>query len=115
MSWIVAFFVLFGSAFGLIAALGVLRFPDFYMRMHAATKAGAFGAGLMLVAAAIHFGTPRAIITSIAIIVFFYLTTPVAAQALSEAAYRCGVKLWGKTTPDKLKESGELSDTKSDQ
>jgi multicomponent Na+:H+ antiporter subunit G len=81
--------------------------PDFFMRMHAATKAGAFGAALMLLAAALHFGTLRAVLTSICIVVFFYLTAPVAAQTLGQAAHRKGVKLWKKTGRDQLAEDEE--------
>jgi multicomponent Na+:H+ antiporter subunit G len=105
---VIAALILVGSGFALIAALGVLRMPDFYMRMHAATKAGAFGALLLLIAAALYFGTVRATLTSLAVIVFFYITTPVAAQTLAESAYRRGVKLWEKTIVDRLKESGEI-------
>ena len=104
MSIIVAALMVLGSFFAFVAALGVNRLPDFYMRTHAATKAGAFGAALMLGAAALHFGTIRAVITSFGIIFFFYLTAPVAAQTLSEAAYRQGVKFWPKTGRDQLAE-----------
>jgi len=115
MSWLVAILVVIGSFFAFVAALGVLRFPDFYMRMHAATKAGAFGAAILLIAAAIHFGTLRAMLTSIFIIIFYYMTTPVAAQTLSEAAYRCGVKLWSKSGRDLLAESKEIPPASEDQ
>jgi len=108
MTIVIAFLIVAGSAFGFIAALGVLRMPDFYMRMHAATKAGAFGALLLLLAAVLYFGTVRATLTSIAVIAFFYITTPVAAQTLAESAYRHGVKLWDRSLTDKLKESGEI-------
>lgn len=108
MDYVIALFIIVGSGFALIAAIGVLRMPDFYMRMHAATKAGAFGALLLLVAAALYFGTLRAVLTSILVIAFFYLTTPVAAQTLAESAYRRGVKLWDRSVVDKLKESGEI-------
>ncbi|MDQ8194590.1 monovalent cation/H(+) antiporter subunit G [Coraliomargarita sp. SDUM461004] len=104
MSWLVALLLILGAFFAFVAALGVLRFPDFYARMHAATKAGAFGAALLLLAAAIHFGSLRAIITVGLIIVFFYLTTPVAAQTIAQAAYRRGVALWSKTVHDQLAE-----------
>ncbi len=104
MSWLVAILLVVGAFFAFVAALGVMRFPDFYTRMHAATKAGAFGATLLLLAAAIHFGSVRAIVTSCFIIVFFYLTTPVAAQTLAQAAYRRGVSLWSKTGRDQLAE-----------
>jgi multicomponent Na+:H+ antiporter subunit G len=112
MNLLIALLIVAGSAFAFIAALGVLRMPDFYMRMHAATKAGAFGSLLLLVAAALYFGTLRATLTSIAVIVFFYLTTPVAAQTLAESAYRRGVKLWDRTKIDRLKESGEIPQEK---
>jgi multicomponent Na+:H+ antiporter subunit G len=109
---IIAVLIVTGSAFALIAALGVLRMPDFYMRMHAATKAGAFGSLLLLMAAALYFGTLRAVLTSVAVIVFFYITTPVAAQTLAESAYRRGIKLWDRSLVDRLKESGEIPPTK---
>jgi multicomponent Na+:H+ antiporter subunit G len=104
MSWLVAILIILGAFFAFVAALGVIRFPDFYTRMHAATKAGAFGATLLLLAAAIHFGSMRAIVMSSIIIIFFYLTTPVAAQTLAQAAYRRGVALWSKTGRDQLAE-----------
>jgi len=108
MNLIIAVLIVLGASFALIAALGVLRMPDFYMRMHAATKAGAFGALLLLLAAALYFQTLRAAITSIAVVVFFYMTTPVAAQTLAESAYRRGIKLWDRSGVDLLKESGEI-------
>ena len=108
MNILIAILIVAGSAFALIAALGVVRMPDFYMRMHAATKAGAFGSLLLLLAAALYFGSLRAVITSLAVIVFFYVTTPVAAQTLAESAYRRGIKLWDRSRIDRLKESGEI-------
>ncbi|HAV13985.1 MAG TPA: Na+/H+ antiporter subunit G [Opitutae bacterium] len=112
MSIVVAVLMILGSFFAFVAALGVNRMPDFYMRMHAATKAGAFGAALMLSAAALHFGSLRAVITALAIIVFFYLTTPVAAQTIAEAAYRKGEKLWPKSGRDQLAEDEATQSTK---
>ena len=105
MNILIAFLIVSGAFFALVAAVGVLRFPDFYTRMHAATKAGAFGATLLLLAAAIHLGSLRSSLTAIFIIGFFYLTTPIAAQTIAEAAYRRGVKLWSKTEVDQLREN----------
>ena len=99
-----AIFILFGGIFAFIAALGVYRFPDFYTRMHAATKAGAFGASLLLMAAIIYFGSLRVFITSGLIITFFYLTAPVAAQTAGQAAYRRGVAFWSRFGRDELAE-----------
>lgn len=78
--------------------------PDLYMRMHAATKAGAFGGSLLLVSAALHFGTVRAAVMALLIIAFFYLTAPVAAQVFGLAAYKRGVRLWSESRHDALRE-----------
>ena len=102
MSWVVAILLAAGAFFAFIAALGVNRLPDFYMRLHAATKAGAFGASLLLIAAALHFGNLRSIISAVLIILFFYLTTPIAGQAIGQVAYRKRVPLWHKTDQDQL-------------
>lgn len=113
MNWIAALLIVAGSFFAFVAALGVLRFPDFYMRMHAATKAGAFGATLLLLAAAVHFGSLRTIITSMLIICFFYLTAPIAAQTIAQAAYRRKVSLWDKSGRDQLAEDEKSDETES--
>lgn len=107
MSWVVAILMILGSFFALVAALGVVRFPDFYTRTHAATKAGAFGASLLLLAAGIHFGSLRALLTALLIVVFFYLTAPVAAQTLGRVAYQKKVPLWRGTGRDQLAEDRE--------
>lgn len=104
MDWIVGFFIVSGAFFALVAGLGVTRFPDLYTRMHASTKAGAFGAALLLIASAIHFGSVRSIVMAVVITVFFYLTTPIAAQTLAQAAYRRKVPFWSKTGRDQLAE-----------
>lgn len=109
MSWVVAVLMVLGAFFAFVAALGVVRFPDFYTRTHAATKAGAFGATLMLLSAAIHFGSLRAILTALLIITFFYLTTPIAAQTLGKVAYRKKVPLWEKTGRDQLAEDRDAA------
>ncbi|MGJ8632696.1 MAG: monovalent cation/H(+) antiporter subunit G [Luteolibacter sp.] len=78
--------ILLGASFGFIAALGVVRMPDLYCRMHAATKAGAFGLSLLLIALCVLTNEPRAYIQSGLIICFFYLTTPIAAQMIGRAS-----------------------------
>ncbi|HRN89434.1 monovalent cation/H(+) antiporter subunit G [Hyphomicrobium sp.] len=107
MDWIGAFFLVFGAAVCLVAAIGVLRFPDFFMRMHAATKAGVAGAGLVLIG--IGFAAPSLeIAIKIALAnLFLLLTIPVAGHLLGRAGYVAGVPLWGATQRDEL--SGVLS------
>ena len=86
MEIFIAILIVAGGAFALIAAIGTLRFPDALSRMHAATKAGAFGAGLLLVAAALHFASLAVALEALLIISLFYLTAPIAAQLIGLSA-----------------------------
>ena len=94
--------VIAGGLFAFAAALGVLRLPDVLIRMHASTKAGTLGCGLILVAVAAHFADTDIIARSIAAIAFLLLTAPVAAHMIGRAAYRTGVPLWSGTVIDEL-------------
>lgn len=103
------FFLLAGASFMLIAALGVIRMPDLLTRMHATTKAGVFGASLMMVGVSLYFASGPVVAKALAIIVFMMLTAPVAAHAIGRAGYFVGVKLWERTEVDELK--GRYDDT----
>lgn len=99
---LVAALALTGAFFMLIAAIGVLRLPDLLLRMHAATKAGALGTGLVLVAVAVHFGEVGMTTRALAGVAFIILTAPVAAHIIGRASYASGVKLWQRTKRDEL-------------
>lgn len=103
--------MLAGAFFMLVAAVGVLRMPDLLMRMHAATKAGTLGAGLFLVAVAVHFGSTGVTIRAVATIFFLLFTAPVAAHVIGRAAYFSGwLELWDRTLVDELHEADEVSE-----
>lgn len=98
-----ALVLLVGAAFGLIGALGLLRMPDLPMRLHAMSKAGTVGAGLMLTGVAMfhnEFGiTTRAVVT----VLFVILTGSVAAHVIARSAYFSrGMKLWEGTRGNEL-------------
>ncbi len=95
--------LLAGGFFVFVAALGVLRLPDVFMRMHAATKAGTLGAGLVLVAAAVLFGELAVAVKGVVVFVFLLLTAPVAAHVLGRAAYYDRAELWDRTHHDDLR------------
>lgn len=86
-------FKLAGVAFLCIAALGVIRLPDPFQRMHAATKAGTLGAGLVIIGSVIGHGAVDATIMGIFTVVFLLLTVPVAGHLLGRAAYVSGARL----------------------
>ena len=77
-----------GSLAILLAAVGLLRFPDFYTRAHAATKASAFGLAVILVAVCLAFPQANVILKSVFALVALFLTLPVATQALADAVRR---------------------------
>jgi multicomponent Na+:H+ antiporter subunit G len=94
--------ILAGAFFMLVSALGVLRLPDLFMRMHAATKAGTLGAALILFAASLLFGELAVTIKAVFVFLFLLLTAPVAAHVLGRAAYYAGIDLWHRTMHDDL-------------
>ena len=105
-----AFLVVAGGFFALAAALGVLRLPDVLIRMHASTKAGTLGCGLILVAVAVYFGETGVVARSIAAIIFLLATAPIAAHMIGRAAYRTGVPMWRGTSIDELAQANKKND-----
>ncbi len=99
-AWITAVCLVSGTFFLVVASLGVLRLPDVLIRMHALTKAGALGAGLVFVASAVHFAEAGAVSISMLTVFFLLLTAPVGGHAIGRAAYRLGVPLWKGTFVD---------------
>ena len=77
--------ILAGSFFVLVAALGLLRFRELYSRMHATTKATSFGILLLLVGATLYFSTWEVTIKAVLVILFVYLTAPLAAHSIAKA------------------------------
>jgi len=88
-----ALLVLVGAFFAFAAAVGIVRLPDLYTRMHAASKAGSVGSGLVLVALAIHAGDMGIATRCVAGVVFFLLTAPISAHLLAKAAYAVGYRM----------------------
>jgi multicomponent Na+:H+ antiporter subunit G len=94
--------ILIGAFFMLLAGLGLLRMPDLFLRMSAATKASTLGAAFMLLGAAVYFPDLGTVSRSLATIVFIFLTAPVAAHRIARAAYFNDVPLWSGTKTDEL-------------
>ena len=101
--WLTAGLMGIGGLFMLLAAVGILRLPDLFTRMQASTKSSTLGAACMLLAVAVHFGRLGITTQAVLVIVFFFLTTPVAAHMIARAAYfSTGVALWEKTVINEL-------------
>lgn len=91
-----------GATFCFVAAIGLRRLPDLYTKMHAASKAGALGSGLMLIAVAIYSLDVAVGTRAVAGVVFLLLTTPVSAHLLARAAYFRGHEPCDLTSHDEL-------------
>ncbi|MBP0438876.1 monovalent cation/H(+) antiporter subunit G [Tianweitania sediminis] len=83
-----------GSLFTLTAAIGILRLPDVYSRMHAASKAGTVGSCVILIAVALVEMDAALGTRAIAAAVFFLITAPISAHLLARAALQAGYPMW---------------------
>lgn len=92
----------FGAIFVFLAAVGMIRMPDTYLRISVTTKAATLGIGLLLVAAAVYFEDLSITTKVLAIILFILLTAPVSAHLIGRASYFSGVKLWKGSVLDDL-------------
>jgi multicomponent Na+:H+ antiporter subunit G len=101
---IAAFGIVAGAGFCLLASVGLVRFPDLYTRIHAASKAGVVGAGLILLALAVVSLDVSIVLRSIVAILFLLITTPISAHLLSRSAYLTGLR------PDDITKTDELAD-----
>lgn len=84
---LVAALLVVGGVFAFVGAVGLLRFPDFYMRMHAPTKATTLGVGGVLVASLIvRWSQGELGLNLLLLVLFLFITAPVSASLLAQAA-----------------------------
>lgn len=97
-------FLIIGAVFILVGAVGILRMPDLFLRMSAATKSSTIGIGATLLGAVIFFGSWEVAGRALAIFIFILVTVPVSAHMIGRAAYSDGVPLWKETVIDELRD-----------
>lgn len=79
--------LLLGVAIRLLSSIGLLRFGDVYLRMHASTKASTLGVFFILGATAWYFSDPLITIKLIALLAIYFFTAPIGTQVLAHAAH----------------------------
>lgn len=94
MKTLALIFLLSGFFFIAVAALGVIRFPDFYTRLHAAGKGDTLGIALFVIGLAIHNGFNLVSFKLLLIVLFIFLANPIGGHVLSRAAFKSGLKPW---------------------
>ncbi|OGB88637.1 MAG: cation:proton antiporter [candidate division NC10 bacterium RIFCSPLOWO2_12_FULL_66_18] len=88
-----------GVFFAMVGSIGLLRFPDFYTRLHATGKCDTLGAGLVILGAMVYhfFQYPETLLVPAKLaflILFIFIANPTATHAIMKAAYKTGVEPW---------------------
>lgn len=99
-----SFLLLTGVALAVLAGLGLVRFPDVFSRMHAATKPATLGLLLVMLGAALRQDSGSNATKLLLVAAFQFLTAPVAAHMIGRAAYRSGTGDLEGLVVDELKD-----------
>ncbi len=94
--------LLIGLFFMFVGAVGVVRLPDAYNRIHAASKCVTLGLTGMLLATCFHIGTLVVISKALITIAFTFVATPIGSHLLAKAAHHGGLPQWKDTLSDEL-------------
>jgi multicomponent Na+:H+ antiporter subunit G len=100
MLWAAGILIIAGLFFFAVGVLGVLRFPDFYTRLHAAGKCDSLAAVLVIAGLALYnldefsFANLLVSLKILAIAVFVFVASPTATHAITKAALIMGVEPW---------------------
>ena len=89
-------FLLGGFFFFAAATIGLLRFPDFFCRLHATGKGDTLAVLLSLIGLSVYEGLSLTSLKILFIAVFMFLAQPTCTHAISRAAMRCGLEPWTK-------------------
>ena len=92
LQWLAAALLVLGGVFALVGAIGMLRFPDFFMRLHAPTKATTLGVGGVLLASMVlSWGRGETGLQALLVTLFMFITAPVSANLMAQAALHLGL------------------------
>ncbi len=100
LSWI---FLVIGGLFCLVGAIGIIRFPDFFTRLHAASLVDTVGIGFIFLAFMIQAGFTLITVKLLFILILMFFLSPLATHAAARAA------LYAKIKPQLHKGEGTLS------
>lgn len=107
------FFALAGIFFMFVGAIGVVRLPDAYNRLHATSKCSTLGVMGLALAAVFHVGTLAVTTKAIMTVVFAFVAAPVGSHMLAKAAHLNGLKPWERQLSDELQQDRDRQAGKS--
>ena len=96
-----------GVLFNIFGCIGLVRFPDIYNRLQAATKCVTVGTCFVLAGAMLLAASTAITAKCVVCLIFVLISSPTAAHALARGAHASGVKLWEKSVTDKFDEDGQ--------
>ncbi|WP_338048365.1 monovalent cation/H(+) antiporter subunit G [Paraliobacillus sediminis] len=104
---IISFFVLLGALFMLLGAIAIVRLPDVYTRINAATKASTLGVVGIMIGLFLFFVFEDNIVSGkiLLTIIFVFLTAPISGFMMARSAYHMDVPIWKHNTRDDLKDA----------
>lgn len=114
---VISLLILCGTLFSLGGAVGILRLPDSYCRMHALSKGTTLGIICFMLAAFGYFAWSGIAICfkSLLALFFIFLSAPVGSHMIAKAGYHYGIPLWEKSVRDDLQEDCDfISDHNAD-
>ena len=100
---LISIFLVIGAFFMLVGGIGMVRLPDLFMRLHAPTKSSTLGLGSFLIAAMIYSATQgRFGFAEILITLFAFITAPVSANLMAQAALHLRLRSLSGEVPETL-------------
>ncbi|MFW5912121.1 MAG: monovalent cation/H(+) antiporter subunit G [Candidatus Hadarchaeota archaeon] len=99
--------VIIGGIFSIIGAVGILRMPDPYNRIHSQTVGVVGGTILIIIGAIVIEGTQTHVIKLVLIALLIFITNPVGSHAIARSAHKSGIKPAPKTLRDDLEEESK--------
>ncbi len=109
LSWIL---LMGGAFFGITGAIGTLRFPDFYSRVHAGSVTDTLCALMIIGGLILQAGFTLVTVKLIMVLAFLWYTSPAASHALVRAAHHMGVPPVLLPKPDARSKTREGSSSK---
>ncbi|WP_342774237.1 monovalent cation/H(+) antiporter subunit G [Aquibacillus sediminis] len=102
---IVSLFILLGALFMLLGSVAIIRLPDTYTRVNAATKASTLGVIGTMVAVFLYFLFAKDILSGkiLLTIIFVFMTAPISGLMIARSAFHNGVPFWDKNKHNDLK------------
>lgn len=107
-----AIIIMVGVLFVFIGAVGLIRLPDFYIRVSAITKAATVGVACIMIGVALYYNEIGMAIKAFVVVIFLLITSPIASHIIGRTAYIDGVPLWEETEEDELAEFLKNKDKK---